>query len=189
MPRADLLLDIVKAGAEGNQQLFRKALEAMIAEERAKRHNVVADRANCETMWFGMAAQGNHVDGTLRAGLKPAPTVAVPVVVPVGAPTIAAYHTISWHQRQTNTSVNSAKGLQINPVSLYYCVNGRLRRGGFQTRQNHRRTCCHPNHRHARRHPHHRCLCYCLLCLPSESPSEYSDYAIGSAVSRGRMKE
>lgn len=44
MARADLLLDIVKAGAEGNQELFRKALEALIAEERAKQHMVLADQ-------------------------------------------------------------------------------------------------------------------------------------------------
>jgi AAA+ superfamily predicted ATPase len=44
MARADLLLDIVRAGAEGNQELFRKALEALVAEERAKQHNVLADR-------------------------------------------------------------------------------------------------------------------------------------------------
>ncbi|MCP3105478.1 hypothetical protein LZ198_42120 [Myxococcus sp. K15C18031901] len=44
MARADLLLDIVRAGAEGNQELFRKALEALIAEERAKQHNVLADQ-------------------------------------------------------------------------------------------------------------------------------------------------
>lgn len=44
MARADLLLDIVKAGAEGDQDLFRKALEALITEERAKQHNIVADR-------------------------------------------------------------------------------------------------------------------------------------------------
>jgi len=123
-------------------------------------------------MWCGMAAQGNHVDGTVRAGLKPAPTVAPPIVAPVVARTIATHHAGSWHQRQTDTSVNSAKRRQNNLVSLYYCDNGRHRRGGFQTR---------PNHHRARRHPHHRRLCNWLLCLPSESPSGYSDYAIGSS--------
>lgn len=44
MARADLLIDIVKAGAEGNQELFRKTLEALIAEEKAKQHNVLADQ-------------------------------------------------------------------------------------------------------------------------------------------------
>jgi len=44
MARADLLLDIVRAGTEGNQELFRKALEALVAEERGKQHNVLADQ-------------------------------------------------------------------------------------------------------------------------------------------------
>ncbi|MGO9622118.1 MAG: AAA family ATPase [Desulfobaccales bacterium] len=44
MARADLLLDLVRAGAQGEQPLFRKALEALIAEERAKQHHILADR-------------------------------------------------------------------------------------------------------------------------------------------------
>jgi SpoVK/Ycf46/Vps4 family AAA+-type ATPase len=44
MARADLLLDIARAGARGDQLLFRKALEALVAEERAKQHHVLADR-------------------------------------------------------------------------------------------------------------------------------------------------
>ena len=44
MARADLLLDIVRAGARGDLLLFRKALEALVAEERAKQHHVLADR-------------------------------------------------------------------------------------------------------------------------------------------------
>ncbi len=44
MARADLLLDIVRAGARGDQNLFRKALEALVAEERSKQHNILADR-------------------------------------------------------------------------------------------------------------------------------------------------
>jgi len=44
MARADLLVDLVRAGARGEQAHFRKALEALIAEERAKQHHVLADR-------------------------------------------------------------------------------------------------------------------------------------------------
>ena len=44
MARADLLLDLVRAGAKGDQPLFRKSLEALVAEERAKQHHVLADR-------------------------------------------------------------------------------------------------------------------------------------------------
>lgn len=44
MARADLLIDIVRAGAEGDEELFRKALEALVTEERSKQHNILADR-------------------------------------------------------------------------------------------------------------------------------------------------
>ena len=44
MARADLLLDLVRAGAKGDHSLFRKSLEVLVAEERAKQHHVLADR-------------------------------------------------------------------------------------------------------------------------------------------------
>ncbi|AEG16671.1 AAA ATPase central domain protein [Desulfofundulus kuznetsovii DSM 6115] len=44
MARSDLLLSLVRAGAMGDQILFRKTVEAMAAEERAKQHHVLADR-------------------------------------------------------------------------------------------------------------------------------------------------
>ena len=44
MARADLLLNLVRAGAKGEHTLFRKALEALVAEERAKQHHILADR-------------------------------------------------------------------------------------------------------------------------------------------------
>ena len=44
MARADLILDLVRAGARADQPLFRKALEALVAEERAKQHHILADR-------------------------------------------------------------------------------------------------------------------------------------------------
>lgn len=44
MARSDLLMTLVKAGTAGDQVLFRKTVEAMIAEERAKKHEVLAAR-------------------------------------------------------------------------------------------------------------------------------------------------
>ena len=44
MARSDLLISLVKAGTAGDQVLFRKTVEAMIAEERAKKHDVLAAR-------------------------------------------------------------------------------------------------------------------------------------------------
>ncbi len=44
MARSDLLLSLVKAFTSGDTVLFRKAVEALIAEERAKQHHFFADR-------------------------------------------------------------------------------------------------------------------------------------------------
>jgi len=44
MARSDLLLSLVSAGVSGDQQKLRSATEALIAEERAKNHNILADR-------------------------------------------------------------------------------------------------------------------------------------------------
>ena len=42
MARADLLTDLVKFGMVGDKARFRKVVEAVIAEERAKKHTVLA---------------------------------------------------------------------------------------------------------------------------------------------------
>jgi SpoVK/Ycf46/Vps4 family AAA+-type ATPase len=44
MARSDLLVRLVKAGSSGDQPLFRKTVEAVIAEERGKNHGILADR-------------------------------------------------------------------------------------------------------------------------------------------------
>ncbi len=44
MSRADLIVNLVRAGTEGDQGLFRSTVEAMAAEERAKHHHQLADR-------------------------------------------------------------------------------------------------------------------------------------------------
>jgi hypothetical protein len=42
--RADLLINLVRANSRSDSILFRRTLEALIAEERAKQHHVLADR-------------------------------------------------------------------------------------------------------------------------------------------------
>jgi SpoVK/Ycf46/Vps4 family AAA+-type ATPase len=44
MARSDLLISLVQAGNNGDKRGFRTVTEAIIAEERAKRHDVLADR-------------------------------------------------------------------------------------------------------------------------------------------------
>ena len=44
MPRSDLLLNLAKAGSQGDQVGVRRTLEAIVADERGRQHHVVADR-------------------------------------------------------------------------------------------------------------------------------------------------
>jgi SpoVK/Ycf46/Vps4 family AAA+-type ATPase len=44
MARSDLLLSLVRAGANGDKSMLRSTVEAMMADERAKSHHVLADR-------------------------------------------------------------------------------------------------------------------------------------------------
>lgn len=44
MARADLLIDLVEAERHGDKDRFRSLVEAVIADERAKSHHLVADR-------------------------------------------------------------------------------------------------------------------------------------------------
>lgn len=44
MARSDLLINLVKSGVSGDRRMLGKIVDAIIAEERAKNHNVVADR-------------------------------------------------------------------------------------------------------------------------------------------------
>lgn len=44
MARSDLIINLAKAGTQGDRMLLRRTLEALIAEERAKQHNLLANR-------------------------------------------------------------------------------------------------------------------------------------------------
>jgi len=44
MARSDLLVSLVRAGAAGDRKELTSTVEAIIAEERAKQHNILADR-------------------------------------------------------------------------------------------------------------------------------------------------
>lgn len=82
MARADLLMDLVRSGARGDQALFQKALEALVSEERAKQHHVLADRL----------AQHLPKNGTpLRA--------ATPVRTHHGKPATDLYHQLTPGRR------------------------------------------------------------------------------------------
>jgi AAA+ superfamily predicted ATPase len=44
MARSDLLVSLVRAGATGDREALRSTTEALVADERAKKHYIVADR-------------------------------------------------------------------------------------------------------------------------------------------------
>jgi SpoVK/Ycf46/Vps4 family AAA+-type ATPase len=44
MARSDLLVSLVRAGAAGDREMVKSAAEALMADERAKKHHVLADR-------------------------------------------------------------------------------------------------------------------------------------------------
>lgn len=50
MARSDLLVNLIKAGAGADRSVWRKTVEAIIAEERAKQHHVLADRIERELL-------------------------------------------------------------------------------------------------------------------------------------------
>lgn len=59
MARSDLLLNLVRAGTTGNQSLFKQTLEALVAEERAKKHTVLAESLSKYLQEF-MKSQPNN---------------------------------------------------------------------------------------------------------------------------------
>lgn len=71
MARSDLLLSLVKAGARGDPTLFRRSLEALVAEERAKHHGVLADRL----AEYLRPSNGTPSNGVVIADARQAPGV------------------------------------------------------------------------------------------------------------------
>ena len=72
MARSDLLLTLVRAGTTGDMPLFRKAVEALVAEERGKKHIVLADRLakHLQTTPLFPAPPGT-LNGSLNGYAKP----------------------------------------------------------------------------------------------------------------------
>jgi SpoVK/Ycf46/Vps4 family AAA+-type ATPase len=64
MARADLILNLVRAGARGDQAQFQKTVEALAADERAKNHGVLADRLLAQLQMDG---NGRHRPPTFQS--------------------------------------------------------------------------------------------------------------------------
>lgn len=69
MARADLLLNLVKAGTAGDQALFKRTVEALAAEERAKQHHILADRlmANMKANGTSFHLSTNAADDKIQS--------------------------------------------------------------------------------------------------------------------------
>ncbi len=66
MARSDLLISLVRAGSSGDFQRVRATAEAIIAEEKAKNHNILADR-----LTQAMQMNGNNSSGKAPTILNP----------------------------------------------------------------------------------------------------------------------
>ncbi|MFG3021994.1 AAA family ATPase [Streptomyces sp. NPDC048254] len=70
MARADLLLALVKSGAGGDELAFRRAAEALIAEEEGKKHGVLASQL-ADALTKRRPAPGNQVSTLARNSEAP----------------------------------------------------------------------------------------------------------------------
>ena len=59
MARSDLLVSLVRGSASGDRRLVKSTVEAIIAEERSKQHNVLADRLTTAMLASENGAQHN----------------------------------------------------------------------------------------------------------------------------------
>ena len=71
MARADLLLDLVKAGSQGDRTRFQKSVQALAADERAKRHTILADRLLAHLKTDVNGSLGSPSPPSVRGGTGP----------------------------------------------------------------------------------------------------------------------
>ena len=71
MARSDLLLALVRAGTQGDKSVFRQTVEALAAEERQKRHTVLADQLAALIAGNGHSTNGAvpYVNGATRSDM------------------------------------------------------------------------------------------------------------------------
>ena len=69
MARADLILNLVKAGTQGDQAQFQRTVEALAADERAKHHSILADKLLAQ---LRSNSNGRHLSPTMSPAKPPA---------------------------------------------------------------------------------------------------------------------
>lgn len=69
MARADLILNLIRAGVRGDHAQFQKTVEALAADERAKNHSILADRLLAQLQ---QGSNGRHGSVSLPSARSPA---------------------------------------------------------------------------------------------------------------------
>lgn len=78
MARADLILNLVKAGARGDQAQFHKIVEALVVDERAKKHTILADRLLAQLQADNNGRHRTPAPASVRLPVGPLVTEVVP---------------------------------------------------------------------------------------------------------------
>ena len=79
MARADLILNLVKAGTRGDQAQFQKIVEALAVDERAKKHTILADRLLAQLQRDNNGRFRAPAPASMRPAVGPLVTEVVPV--------------------------------------------------------------------------------------------------------------
>ena len=77
MARADLILNLVKAGSQGDQAQFLRTVEALAADERRKNHGILADRLLAQ---LGSNGNGRTLPRTSLATSQPSSSLVTELV-------------------------------------------------------------------------------------------------------------
>ena len=78
MARADLILNLVKAGTRGDQAQFQKIVEALAVDERAKKHTILADRLLAQLQTDNNGRYRPSAPASVRPTVGPLVTEVVP---------------------------------------------------------------------------------------------------------------
>ena len=66
MARADLIVELVKYGMNGDKTKFKKISEAIIAEERQKNHSILADKIEFEIRAYSASLESSRFSPITR---------------------------------------------------------------------------------------------------------------------------
>ncbi|WP_329228940.1 ATP-binding protein [Streptomyces canus] len=116
MARADLLLALVKSGAGGDELAFRRAAEALIAEEEGKKHGVLASQL-ADALTKRRPAPGNQVSTLARNNEA-----------------VGLFHEVEPEKRITELVLTSEVRLAINELIEEHHRRDLLRSHGVEPR-------------------------------------------------------